>query len=119
MRLTESGNCACVAGSRVLTVAALRRAMAAGAAKSFLADAGYGEQELDANSALMELDKGAAPTPGAQPPPRRGRGGAVGADPSPRLWRGGRGGCVVPPLAARLSGPGPRLGCAPGGGQPP
>ncbi|KYO43640.1 integrator complex subunit 7 isoform C [Alligator mississippiensis] len=32
--------------------------MAAGAAKSFLADAGYGEQELDANSALMELDKG-------------------------------------------------------------
>ncbi|NXC13684.1 INT7 protein, partial [Corythaeola cristata] len=27
-------------------------------AKSFLADAGYGEQELDANSALMELDKG-------------------------------------------------------------
>lgn len=32
-------------------------AMAAGG-KSFLADAGYGEQELDANSALMELDKG-------------------------------------------------------------
>ncbi|XP_073528083.1 integrator complex subunit 7 isoform X2 [Phyllobates terribilis] len=34
--------------------------MAAGgsAARSFLADAGYGEQELDANSALMELDKG-------------------------------------------------------------
>ncbi|XP_006135241.1 integrator complex subunit 7 isoform X3 [Pelodiscus sinensis] len=31
--------------------------MASGA-KSFLADAGYGEQELDANSALMELDKG-------------------------------------------------------------
>uniref|UniRef100_A0A8C9LAU1 Integrator complex subunit 7 n=1 Tax=Pavo cristatus TaxID=9049 RepID=A0A8C9LAU1_PAVCR len=31
--------------------------MAAGG-KSFLADAGYGEQELDANSALMELDKG-------------------------------------------------------------
>ncbi|XP_029449109.1 integrator complex subunit 7 isoform X1 [Rhinatrema bivittatum] len=30
--------------------------MAAG--RSFLADAGYGEQELDANSALMELDKG-------------------------------------------------------------
>ncbi|XP_053314662.1 integrator complex subunit 7 [Spea bombifrons] len=29
-----------------------------GAARSFLADAGYGEQELDANSALMELDKG-------------------------------------------------------------
>lgn len=28
------------------------------ASKSFLADAGYGEQELDANSALMELDKG-------------------------------------------------------------
>ncbi|XP_001510160.1 integrator complex subunit 7 [Ornithorhynchus anatinus] len=32
--------------------------MASGSAKSFLADAGYGEQELDANSALMELDKG-------------------------------------------------------------
>ncbi|KAG8584348.1 hypothetical protein GDO81_008788 [Engystomops pustulosus] len=34
--------------------------MAAGGsgARSFLADAGYGEQELDANSALMELDKG-------------------------------------------------------------
>ncbi|KAM4043644.1 LOW QUALITY PROTEIN: integrator complex subunit 7 [Anomaloglossus baeobatrachus] len=34
--------------------------MAAGtsSARSFLADAGYGEQELDANSALMELDKG-------------------------------------------------------------
>nr|XP_021481835.1 integrator complex subunit 7 isoform X3 [Meriones unguiculatus] len=32
--------------------------MAANSAKSFLADAGYGEQELDANSALMELDKG-------------------------------------------------------------
>ncbi|XP_078239070.1 integrator complex subunit 7 isoform X2 [Pogona vitticeps] len=30
----------------------------ASASKSFLADAGYGEQELDANSALMELDKG-------------------------------------------------------------
>ncbi|KAL2305989.1 hypothetical protein Nmel_003888 [Mimus melanotis] len=30
----------------------------AASAKSFLADAGYGEQELDANSALMELDKG-------------------------------------------------------------
>ncbi|NXM86111.1 INT7 protein, partial [Oenanthe oenanthe] len=30
----------------------------AATAKSFLADAGYGEQELDANSALMELDKG-------------------------------------------------------------
>ncbi|KAG8504419.1 Integrator complex subunit 7 [Galemys pyrenaicus] len=35
-----------------------RPIMAANAAKSFLADAGYGEQELDANSALMELDKG-------------------------------------------------------------
>ncbi|XP_038616678.1 integrator complex subunit 7 [Tachyglossus aculeatus] len=32
--------------------------MASNATKSFLADAGYGEQELDANSALMELDKG-------------------------------------------------------------
>ncbi|XP_055966779.1 integrator complex subunit 7 isoform X2 [Sorex fumeus] len=32
--------------------------MAASSTKSFLADAGYGEQELDANSALMELDKG-------------------------------------------------------------
>lgn len=32
----------------------------AGSAKSFLADAGYGEQELDANSALMGLDKGGA-----------------------------------------------------------
>ncbi|XP_041332983.1 integrator complex subunit 7 [Pyrgilauda ruficollis] len=30
----------------------------AASGKSFLADAGYGEQELDANSALMELDKG-------------------------------------------------------------
>ncbi|XP_039423890.1 integrator complex subunit 7 [Corvus cornix cornix] len=29
-----------------------------GQRQSFLADAGYGEQELDANSALMELDKG-------------------------------------------------------------
>lgn len=34
------------------------RAMASNSTKSFLADAGYGEQELDANSALMELDKG-------------------------------------------------------------
>lgn len=32
--------------------------MASNPTKSFLADAGYGEQELDANSALMELDKG-------------------------------------------------------------
>lgn len=32
----------------------------AASGKSFLADAGYGEQELDANSALMELDKGEA-----------------------------------------------------------
>ncbi|XP_019491002.1 PREDICTED: integrator complex subunit 7 [Hipposideros armiger] len=32
--------------------------MASHSTKSFLADAGYGEQELDANSALMELDKG-------------------------------------------------------------
>uniref|UniRef100_A0A0A6YWX4 Integrator complex subunit 7 n=1 Tax=Mus musculus TaxID=10090 RepID=A0A0A6YWX4_MOUSE len=31
--------------------------MASNSTKSFLADAGYGEQELDANSALMELDK--------------------------------------------------------------
>ncbi|XP_033930147.1 integrator complex subunit 7-like [Melopsittacus undulatus] len=30
----------------------------AASAKSFLSDAGYGEQELDANSALMEVDKG-------------------------------------------------------------
>ncbi|ETE68294.1 Integrator complex subunit 7, partial [Ophiophagus hannah] len=30
----------------------------ASVSKSFLADAGYGEQELDANAALMELDKG-------------------------------------------------------------
>ncbi|KAM4694086.1 integrator complex subunit 7 [Discoglossus pictus] len=29
-----------------------------GSSRAFLADAGYGEQELDANSALMELDKG-------------------------------------------------------------
>ncbi|MEE6473988.1 hypothetical protein FKM82_010240 [Ascaphus truei] len=32
--------------------------MASGSSRSFLADAGHGEQELDANSALMELDKG-------------------------------------------------------------
>nr|XP_035121795.2 integrator complex subunit 7-like [Callithrix jacchus] len=32
--------------------------MASNSTKSFLADAGYGEQELDTNSALMELDKG-------------------------------------------------------------
>ncbi|XP_057626104.1 integrator complex subunit 7 isoform X3 [Chionomys nivalis] len=32
--------------------------MASNSTKSFLADAGHGEQELDANSALMELDKG-------------------------------------------------------------
>uniref|UniRef100_A0A8C5P0F2 Integrator complex subunit 7 n=1 Tax=Jaculus jaculus TaxID=51337 RepID=A0A8C5P0F2_JACJA len=32
--------------------------MASNSTKSFLADTGYGEQELDANSALMELDKG-------------------------------------------------------------
>lgn len=38
--------------------------MASGA-KSFLADAGYGEQELDANSALMELDKGREKQPTA------------------------------------------------------
>lgn len=46
--------------------------MASNSTKSFLADAGYGEQELDANSALMELDKG------------RGRSGrSVGAG----MWR--------------------------------
>ena len=33
-------------------------AMALSTARSFLSEAGYGEQELDANSALMELDKG-------------------------------------------------------------
>ncbi|XP_063774317.1 integrator complex subunit 7 isoform X2 [Pseudophryne corroboree] len=33
-------------------------AAAGGGSRSFLADAGHGEQELDANSALMELDKG-------------------------------------------------------------
>uniref|UniRef100_U3D4B9 Integrator complex subunit 7 n=1 Tax=Callithrix jacchus TaxID=9483 RepID=U3D4B9_CALJA len=32
--------------------------MASNSTKSFLADAGYGKQELDANSALVELDKG-------------------------------------------------------------
>ncbi|CAL8392086.1 integrator complex subunit 7 [Gadus morhua] len=32
--------------------------MALSTARSFLSEAGYGEQELDANSALMELDKG-------------------------------------------------------------
>lgn len=42
------GGCAC----------AVAAAMAGGGGKSFLAEAGYGEQELDANSALMELDKG-------------------------------------------------------------
>lgn len=43
--------------------------MASNSTKSFLADAGYGEQELDANSALMELDKGTG---------RRGAGEAPG-----------------------------------------
>lgn len=33
--------------------------MSLSAARSFLSEAAYGEQELDANSALMELDKGA------------------------------------------------------------
>ncbi|XP_068089036.1 integrator complex subunit 7 [Hyperolius riggenbachi] len=33
-------------------------AVSGGSSRSFLADAGHGEQELDANSALMELDKG-------------------------------------------------------------
>ncbi|PNJ00242.1 INTS7 isoform 5 [Pan troglodytes] len=37
--------------------------MASNSTKSFLADAGYGEQELDANSALMELDKDAVTSP--------------------------------------------------------
>lgn len=40
----------------------------ASATKSFLADAGYGEQELDANSALMELDKGRTEGEGARAP---------------------------------------------------
>lgn len=47
--------------------------MAGGGGKSFLAEAGYGEQELDANSALMELDKGGC---GGQALP-----GGVGAGP--------------------------------------
>ncbi|TSK58186.1 Integrator complex subunit 7 [Bagarius yarrelli] len=34
--------------------------MSLSTARSFLSEAGYGEQELDANSALMELDKGLA-----------------------------------------------------------
>lgn len=34
--------------------------MSLSAARSFLSEAAYGEQELDANSALMELDKGAS-----------------------------------------------------------
>lgn len=33
--------------------------MSLSTARSFLSEACYGEQELDANSALMELDKGA------------------------------------------------------------
>lgn len=33
--------------------------MSLSTARSFLSEAGHGEQELDANSALMELDKGA------------------------------------------------------------
>lgn len=33
--------------------------MSTSTARSFLSEACYGEQELDANSALMELDKGA------------------------------------------------------------
>lgn len=61
----------------------------AASAKSFLADAGYGEQELDANSALMELDKGEA---------GRARG---------RRRPGGRGwGC--PPCAAAVRAVGAR-----------
>lgn len=32
--------------------------MSFSSARSFLSEACYGEQELDANSALMELDKG-------------------------------------------------------------
>lgn len=39
----------------------------ASVSKSFLADAGYGEQELDANSALMELDKGKSGGEGESP----------------------------------------------------
>lgn len=41
----------------------------ASVSKSFLADAGYGEQELNADAALMELDKGK---------PNGGRGGTCG-----------------------------------------
>lgn len=40
----------------------------ASVSKSFLADAGYGEQELDANSALMELDKGKSGRVGGKAP---------------------------------------------------
>lgn len=36
--------------------------MSLSTARSFLSEACYGEQELDANSALMELDKGAFAT---------------------------------------------------------
>lgn len=50
----------------------------AASTKSFLADAGYGEQELDANSALMELDKGEpARARRCRRPGQRGRGGGL------------------------------------------
>ncbi|XP_077194756.1 integrator complex subunit 7 isoform X2 [Paroedura picta] len=57
-------SCRVGAGERARTVRSciknfwLKRSGMASTSKSFLADAGYGEQELDANSALMELDKG-------------------------------------------------------------
>lgn len=48
--------------------------MASNSTKSFLADAGYGEQELDANSALMELDKGTGRSGAGEAP---GESGAI------------------------------------------
>lgn len=64
----------------------------AASAKSFLADAGYGEQELDANSALMELDKGGAGRdrgwrwPGGGGLGRRRVGGRVPPAFGPQRW---------------------------------
>lgn len=72
--------------------------MASNSTKSFLADAGYGEQELDANSALMELDKGISKERAARVKRVWGEVAPPGGGSRARNWEGA---CAVRPGRGR------------------
>ena len=76
--------------------------MASNSTKSSLADAGYGEQELDANSALMELDKGISKERAARVKRMWGEVAPPGGGSRARSWEGA---CAVLPGHGRGRAP--------------